>query len=138
MDSRRQCLNTSKTSCKNHTGPADWLSLHSTIFLPCLVRRCTRSNGPRGHLPLPRRINRKNIRYAHVLARHLLSCSCDICYRGCNLHLLGFSARVESNVISFLIAQIICFLPISLCPNMLVIILSHSLTLKNPSAFSLA
>ena len=51
MDSRIQCLNTSKTSCKNHTGPADWLSLHSTTFLPCLVRRCTRSNGPRGHLP---------------------------------------------------------------------------------------
>ena len=80
-------------------------------------------------------LKKEIFRCALLLARALHICPHIICYRGCNLHLLGFSARVESNVISFLIAQFICFLLVSLRPSALVVTFSCALGLRNPSAF---
>ena len=45
--------------CNYHTDSANWLSLHTTTLLPCLARRSIRSNAPKAHRLLPRRINEK-------------------------------------------------------------------------------
>ena len=54
------------------------------------------------------------------------------------MHLLGASLRIDLHIIAMLECQIICFSPVSLCPRVLVIILSYALGLRNPSAFSCA
>ena len=113
-----------------------WLRLHSTTHASCFVRRFG-DQVEQVNIYLWHDDSTENLQICAFIQRalHFRSHS-TCCYRGCILHLLHASLRVDSNVISFLVRQIICFLLISFCTSALVIIMSYARTLRNPSAFS--
>ena len=124
-----------KQAASNHTGSADWLRLHSTTHASCFVRRFG-DQVEQVNIYLWHDDSTENLQICAFIQRalHFRSHS-TCCYRGCILHLLHASLRLDSNVISFLVRQIICFLLISFCTSALVIIMSYARTLRNPSAF---